>query len=145
MDVDVLDRDLLLALAPVPVQGLKKSRVGPGELVGLGEVLPSPLKAVATARKLAVVIWHLLVKGESYVWARPSLLAKKLRDLELKAGHKAARGQKGVAHAYNVKSHRDEERRWVEQAETAYARFVAGWNPRGLKRVRTGAANEERR
>lgn len=101
--------------------------------------------AVATARKLAVVIWHLLTKGESYVWARPSLHAKKLRDLELKAGYKAARGQKGAAHAYNIKSHREEERRWVEQAETAYARFVTGWNPRGPKRVRTGAASEVRR
>jgi len=101
--------------------------------------------AVATARKLAVVIWHLLTKGESYVWARPSLHAKKLRDLELKAGYKAARGQKGAAHAYNIKSHREEERRWVEQAETAYARFVTGWNPRGPKKVRTGAANEVRR
>ena len=100
--------------------------------------------AGATARQLAVVIWHLLVKGESYVWARPSLHAKKLRDLELKAGSKAARGQKGTAHAYNLKSHRDEERRWVEQAETAYTRFVAGWNRRGPKKVRTGAAKEER-
>ena len=100
--------------------------------------------AVATARKLAVVIWHLLMKGESYAWARPSLHAKKLRDVELKAGHRPARGQKGPAHAYNIKSHREEERRWVEQAETAYARFVSGWNPRGPKKVRTGAANEER-
>jgi hypothetical protein len=41
---------------------------------------------VATARKLAVLIWHLLSKGESYVWARPALHARKLRDLELKAG-----------------------------------------------------------
>ena len=100
--------------------------------------------AVATARKLAVLIWHLLRKNESYVWARPALHAKKLRDLELKAGHKAARGQKGAAHAYNIKSHREQERRWVEQAEAAYARFVAGWNPKGPK-VRTDAANEERR
>jgi WD40 repeat protein len=46
------------------------------------------------------------------------------RDLELKAGHKSARGQKGTAHAYNLKSQRDQERRWVEQGETAYARFV---------------------
>jgi transposase len=53
--------------------------------------------------------------------------------------------QRGVAHAYNIKSHRDQERRWVEQAETAYARFVSGWNPRGPKRVRTGAATEVRR
>lgn len=101
--------------------------------------------AVATARKLAVVIWHLLMKGESYAWARPSLYAKKLRDMELKAGHKAARGQKGAAHAYNIKSHREEERRWVEQAEGAYARFVAGWNSRGPKKARTDAANEVRR
>jgi transposase len=100
--------------------------------------------AVATARKLAIVIWHLLTKGESYVWARPSLHARKLRDLELKAGHRPTHGQKGVAHAYNIKSHRQEERRWVEQAEMAYARFVAGWNPRGPKRVRTGAATEAR-
>ena len=101
--------------------------------------------AVATARKLAVLIWHLLSKGESYVWARPALHARKLRDLELKAGYKTARGQRGVAHAYNIKSHRDQERRWVEQAETAYTRFVAGWTPRGPKRVRTGAATEVRR
>jgi hypothetical protein len=101
--------------------------------------------AVATARKLAVLIWHLLSKGESYVWARPALHARKLRDLELKAGYKTARGQRGVTHAYNIKSRRDQERRWVEQAETAYARFVSGWNPRGPKRVRTGAATEGRR
>jgi transposase len=100
--------------------------------------------AVATARKLAILIWHLLTKGESYLWARPALHAKKLRDLELRAGHQATRGQKGTAHAYNIKSQRDQERRWVEQAEAAYARFVAGWNPRGPK-ARTGATKEERR
>jgi len=98
--------------------------------------------AVATARKLAVLIWHLLAKGESYVWGRPSLHAKKLRDLELKAGYRASRGQKGAAHAYNIKSHREAERRWVEQAESAYARFVAGWNSRGPKVGRTSAATE---
>ncbi|KLK91704.1 transposase [Microvirga vignae] len=54
--------------------------------------------AVATARKVAVLIWHLLHKGESYLWARPALHAKKMRELELKAGHPATRGQKGAAH-----------------------------------------------
>jgi transposase len=44
--------------------------------------------AVATARKLAILIWHLLTKNESYLLARPALHARKLRDLELKAGHK---------------------------------------------------------
>jgi transposase len=95
--------------------------------------------AVATARKIAILIWHLLRKGESYLWARPALHAKKLRDLELRAGHTGARGQKGAAHAYNLRSQREEERRWVEQAESAYSRFVAGWNQCGRKRARTGA------
>jgi len=65
------------------------------------------------------LIWHLLTKNENYLWARPALHARKLRDLELKADYKPARGRKGAAHAYNLKSHRDQERRWVEQAETA--------------------------
>ena len=89
------------------------------------------------------MIWHLLTKNESYLWARPALHARKLRDLELRAGHKPARGQKGTTFAYNLKSQRDQERRWVEQAEAAYARFVAGWNVRGPK-ARTGAADEGR-
>jgi transposase len=88
--------------------------------------------AVATARKLAVLIGHLLHKGQSYLWARPALHAKKMRELELKAAHPAAR---------------DQERRWVEQAEAADTRFVAGWSPRGPRsgKVRTGALKEERR
>jgi transposase len=103
--------------------------------------------AVATARKLAVLIWHLLHKGESYPWARPAQHAKKMRELELKAGPAAARGPKGAVHAYNLKSHRDQELRWVEQAEAACTRFVAGWSPRGPRfgKVRTGALKEERR
>ena len=43
--------------------------------------------AVATARKLAVLIWHLLHKGQSYLWARPAFHARKMRNLELMAGH----------------------------------------------------------
>lgn len=38
----------------------------------------------------------------------------------------------------------DRIERICKRAEFAYARFVSGWNPRGSKRVRTGAANEER-
>lgn len=41
-------------------------------------------------------------------------------------------------------ANREKERRRVEQAEQAYARFVTGWTPRGPK-ARTGAAKEERR
>jgi hypothetical protein len=66
--------------------------------------------AVATARKFAVLIWHLLHKKENYAWARPALQARKIRKLELKAGHPAKRGQKGSAHAHNIKDHREQER-----------------------------------
>ena len=37
----------------------------------------SQVAAVATARKLAAIIWHLLNRQEDYVFARPSLVARK--------------------------------------------------------------------
>jgi transposase len=95
--------------------------------------------AVATARKLAVLIWHLLTKEQDYRWGRPALLAAKLRRLELTAGQAPARGQRGRAYDYNIKPARDRERQEVEKAEKLYERFVAGWNPRGPK-MRTSAA-----
>ena len=60
------------------------------------------IAAVAVARKLAVIIWHLLTRGEDYAWVRPALHAKKLRDLELRSGKPARRGQRGPAYAYNL-------------------------------------------
>jgi hypothetical protein len=64
--------------------------------------------AVATARKLAVLAWHLLTKQEDYAWARPALLQAKLRKTELAAGEPAAKGRRqGGAHAYNSKEVRD--------------------------------------
>ena len=97
--------------------------------------------AVATARKLAVLVWHVLTKEQDYLWVRPALHATKLRRLELTAGHAPVRGQRGSAYDYNIKG--DQERRRVQQAEKVYERFVAGWNRRG-PRVRTSAAKEER-
>ena len=37
------------------------------------------IAAVATARKLAVLTWHLLTKQQDYAWARPSLTEQKRR------------------------------------------------------------------
>ena len=48
--------------------------------------------AVAVARKIAVIVWHLLTRGEDYAWVRPALNAMKLRDLELRSGQPARRG-----------------------------------------------------
>jgi len=101
------------------------------------------IAAVAVARKLAVIIWHLLKRGEDYAWVRPALHAKKLRDLELRSGQPARRGQRGMAYKYNLSRIRLEERRRAEQAETAYKRLTEAWIPRG-KRAPTGAAKEER-
>jgi transposase len=41
---------------------------------------------VATARKLTILAWHLAVKDQDYAFARPSLVAHKVRKLELAAG-----------------------------------------------------------
>ena len=101
------------------------------------------IAAVAVARKLAVIIWHLLKRGEDYAWVRPALHAKKLRDLELRSGQPARRGQRGMAYKYNLSRIRLEERRRAEQAETAYKRQTEAWTRRG-KRAPTGAATEER-
>ena len=99
--------------------------------------------AVAVARKLAVIVWHLLTKGEDYAGVRPALHAKKLRDLELRSGLPARRGQRGAGYEYNLARTRLEEKRRAEQAETAYRRQVEGWTKRG-RRAPTGAAKEER-
>jgi transposase len=120
---------------------------GPGPLRALFQRISSRrgphVAAVAVARKLCVIIWHLLTRGEDYAWVRPVLHAKKLRDLELRSGEPARRGQRGPAYAYNLTRTRHEERQRVEQAEVAYRRMTEGWSRRG-RRVPTGAAKEER-
>jgi transposase len=97
--------------------------------------------AVATARKMTVLVWHLLTKKADYLWARPALVAQKLRSLELQAGRPMKKGNKrGPAYAYNVKELREREKAVAEQAERAYEQLVAGWHDRPGKR-RTGAAS----
>jgi transposase len=102
--------------------------------------------AVAVARKLAVLCWHLLTKEVDYQWARPALVAKKRRAMELQAGQPASKGnRRGAAYAYNVKELRNREIDIARQAEAAYETFIRTWQPRGPGKRRTGAANEERR
>jgi hypothetical protein len=48
--------------------------------------------AVATARKLTVLIWPLLTKEQDYLWLRPSVVAAKRRQLALKAGAPSEKG-----------------------------------------------------
>ena len=91
------------------------------------------IAAVATARKLATVVWYVLTGHQDYTWSRPALTAQKYRALELRAGSPARKGQRGPAAEYSLREVREKEREMLEHAERAYARFVEGWKRRGPK------------
>lgn len=95
------------------------------------------IAAVATARKLATIVWYVLTDQEDFTWARPSLVAMKERTLQLHAGLPAKRGQRGIAADYSVKALRDRERAMAERAENAYTRFVGRWKPQGPRKKST--------
>ena len=102
--------------------------------------------AVAVARKLAVICWHLLSKETVYLWQRPALVAHKVRSMELQAGQPMRKGNtRGPSHAHHVKELRDREIEVAQQAERAYEHAVRSWQPAGPKSGRTGAAKEARR
>jgi hypothetical protein len=79
---------------------------------------------VASARKLAVLFWCMLTRGEDYAHQQPTLTKKKLRQLELTAGApKHARTRTGAFSSAN-KTIRQAERQLAEQAEISYKRLV---------------------
>jgi transposase len=98
------------------------------------------IAVVATARKLAVLCWHLIIKGEDYAFGRPSLTEQKLRKLELRAGMPSRKGQKGRSAAYNLKEVRRRERELAEQGEQAYRQLVADWQAKGPSKSKPGVA-----
>lgn len=86
------------------------------------------IASVATARKLLVICWHLVHDQTDYAFARPSLIAKKTRALELRAGAPARRGgHRGPAADYSLRTVRNRERAILEQAEAAYRHTVDHW------------------
>jgi len=113
------------------------------EAAGVVVRYPSPLRAfgqrikarrgagiatVAVARKLVVLFWHLLTKEQDYAFGRPSLIRKKLRQLELAAGAARGKGEPGVWGAN--KALHEAELELARQAETAYHRLVSDWQPK---------------
>jgi transposase len=94
------------------------------------------IAATATARKLAVLFWHLLTRGEDYAFARPALTRHKIRRLELLAGAPPQKGRKGVA-GNKSKAVFDAERELSRQAEAAYRRLVSDWT--ATRPARAGA------
>jgi transposase len=118
---------------------------------------PSPLRAfgervrarrgagiatVAVARKLVVLFWHLLTKEEDYAFGRPTLTRKKLRQLELSAGAPRGQGEPGVWAAN--KAQRQAELELARQAEAAYRRLVADWQPKKGAGATPGRASSGR-
>jgi transposase len=93
---------------------------------------------VATARKLAVLFWCMLTRGEDYAHQQPSLTNKKLRRLELTAGApkyaKTARGTWSTNQAI-----RQAERELAAQAEASYKRMVTDQRA-GAPAKRVGAS-----
>ena len=88
---------------------------------------------VACARKLACLFWCLLTREQDYAYAQPSLTAKKLRLLEIRAGSPS---HKGVYTGTFVTRERMRaaERELAAQAESAYTRMVAEWQRTQTKR-----------
>ena len=91
--------------------------------------------AVATARKLAVMIWHILSSGKEYAYARPAFTAMKLRKVALKAGAPRAYGKAGPGRDYWIKEIREREAGYVARVEHAYERMVAAWKEKPKKAV----------
>jgi transposase len=81
----------------------------------------------ATARKLAVLSWHLLSRGEDYRYNAPTITQRKLRRLQRQAGDHGPK----ISLAGET-SRRALERRLLEEAERNYRAHVT-------ERARSGA------
>ena len=107
----------------------------PGPLRAFGQRVRkrrnNKIATVAVARKLACLTWQLLTKQQDYIYERPALTHRKLRQLELAAGapkRSNPRGSKGPATP-------DTPAQWATEREAAlhieerYEAFVADWKP----------------
>jgi transposase len=81
---------------------------------------------VATARKLTVLFWCMLTRGEDYAHQQPSLTAKKLRLVEIRAGAPTLKGTNTGLFATRERM-RKAERELARQAESSYKRMVSDW------------------
>ena len=124
----------------------------PGPLRAFGERVRArrgaQIAAVAVARKLTVLCWHLLTKDQDYAFARPSLTRQKTRRLELAAGApQLPRGRKkGAPVSGASSSQRAAERELQHQAELAYRRLIADWRttaPKGGAGATPGRASNK--
>lgn len=77
---------------------------------------------MAVARKLVVIAWHMLVRGEDHAFVRPPLVREKLRQLELLFGAERHRGTRTGVFAARVQHRLEKE--LAAHAEAACERLV---------------------
>jgi transposase len=94
---------------------------------------------VAAARKLAVLFWCMLTRGQDYAHQQPSLSAQKLRRLELAAGAPVRKGKPSGAWVTHQKMRRA-EKQLAAQAQASYERTVRDWQASGPKKREAGAS-----
>ena len=98
---------------------------------------------VATARKLAILFWCMLTRGEDYAHQQPSLTKKKLRRLEITAGApKYTRSAAGIWSTNDLM--RVAELELARQAEASYKRMVQDQQAGGPARKVGASASPER-
>ncbi len=101
--------------------------------------------AVAVARKLKVICWHLLTKEQDYAFGRPSLTRQKTRRLELLAGAPRRPRRHSGPTLSPTGAQRAGELELQRQAELAYQRLVANWRsaaPKGGAGATPGRASQ---
>jgi hypothetical protein len=94
----------------------------------------SKIAVVAAARKLAALFWSLLSRGEDYAHQQPSLTAKKLRLLEIRAGAPPLKGKHTGTWATRQQM-RTAERELARQAEASYKRIVTDWQAAAARKA----------
>ena len=113
----------------------------PGPLRAFGQRVQArrgpQIATVAVARKIVVLSWHLLSRGEDYAHHRPTLHRRKLRKLELRGGAPSERGKHNTNPIWETRSQDQRERDLVAQAEASYQRMVADRTNRRLTPTKT--------
>ena len=95
--------------------------------------------AVAVARKLTVLCWHLLTKEQDYAFGRPSLTRQKTRRLQVAAGAPRLPRRHDGPRVTPTVAQRSADRELQHQAELAYRRLVEDWRSAAPRKKGTGA------
>jgi transposase len=124
----------------VLVEAARQAIRTPGPLRAFGQRIRarngSQVAAVAVARKITTIAWQMLTRGEDYAFQSPSLVRKKIRNAELKAGAPRLATRHTGTRRRVTPDERERDRELQQQAEHGYRRLIADRQATGPK---TGA------